>query len=525
MDWVARQDVADGLTSLDAYLAEVFFEDDFADARVGFQRHLDDFGFTVGVGAEVGDLGFGCALRHVVLAVADDGRHGKALDVGRPVLAVAVAHVVDGALVVLLENVGVEDVLAHELLVGHGRDEVAAVAEEEDDVVQVRAVGQEFVLLQAGADEAFLAVDVELLVGLDDLGGVDGVEVAQLRAAGEVLAVLLLEHTEPVDGIFHEVGQVAFGLLDVGLHAGYLLFGLVGVELQDAGHLDFHQAEDVVLRHFADELRVVGRQAQVDVFAGCVHVAGLFEFLVLIDAFFDEYLFERGEVQAFAHLVAVDFQFAAQQVAGVVDGLAQDVAHGEEVGLALVDDAAVGRDAHLAVGEGVEGVDGLVRRRARRQVHQYLDAARCQVLHLAYLDFAFLAGLHDGVAHAGHGLAVGDFADDQRLVVYLLDARTDANRTAAFAVVVLRHVDAAPRLEVGVEAEVLAVQVADGGVAQLVEVVGQDFGRQADGNAFHALGQQQGELDGQGDRFAVAAVVGQLPFRRLGVEHHVEGKP
>ena len=314
---------------------------------------------------------------------------------------------------------------------------------------------------------------------------------------------------------------MAFGLLDVGLHAGYLLLGLVGVELQDAGHLDFHQAEDVVLCHLTDELRIVGRQAQVDVLAGGVHVLGLFEFLVLIDAFFDEYLFERGEVQAFAHLVAVYLQFAAQQVACVVYGLAQHVADGEEVGLAVVDDAAVGRDAHLAVGEGIESVDGLVRRRAGRQVHQYLDVARCQVFHFAYLDFALLAGLHDGVAHAGHGLAVGYLADGQRLVVHLLDARADAHRTAAFTVVVLRHVDAAPRLEVGIERERFAPQT---GYAQLVEVVRQDLGRQADGNAFHALHQQQGELDGQGDRLAIAAVVGQLPLGGLGVEHHVEGK-
>ena len=318
---------------------------------------------------------------------------------------------------------------------------------------------------------------------------------------------------------------MAVNLFDVGFHAGDGFFGLVGVELEDARHLDFHQPQDVVLGHLAYEGGVVGRQAQVDVLAGGVHVRGLFELAVLVDALFDEYFFERGEVQAFHDFATAYLEFAAKQGQGVVYGLAQHVAHGEEVGLLSVDDAAVGRDAHLAVGEGVEGVDGLVRRRARRQVHQYLDAARCQVLHLAYLDFALLAGLHDGVAHAGHGLAVGDFADGERLVVYLLDFRADAHRAAAFAVVVLRHVDAAARLEVGVEAEVFAVEVADGGVAQLVEVVGQDFGRQADGNAFHALGQQQGELDGQGDRFAVAAVVGQLPFRRLGVEHYVEGKP
>lgn len=40
--------------------------------------------------------------------------------------------------------------------------------------------------------------------------------------------------------------------------------------------------------------------------------------------------------------------------------IAQYITHGEEVGLLVVDDTAVGRDAHFTVGEGIEGIDGLV---------------------------------------------------------------------------------------------------------------------------------------------------------------------
>ena len=135
---------------------------------------------------------------------------------------------------------------------------------------------------------------------------------------------------------------MAVNLFDVGFHAGDGFFGLVGVELEDTRHLDFHQPQDVVLGHLAYEGRVVGRQAQVDVLAGGVHVRGLFELAVLVDALFDEYFFERGEVQAFHDFATAYLEFAAKQGQGVVYGLAQHVAHGEEVGLLSVDDAAVG---------------------------------------------------------------------------------------------------------------------------------------------------------------------------------------
>ena len=50
--------------------------------------------------------------------------------------------------------------LADEDLVGHVGDLVGAVAVEDDDVVDVRAVFDKLVLFQAGAHEAVGAVDV-----------------------------------------------------------------------------------------------------------------------------------------------------------------------------------------------------------------------------------------------------------------------------------------------------------------------------------------------------------------------------
>ena len=72
-----------------------------------------------------------------------------------------------GACVAFLEDVHMDNLglllfglaalgLAHENLFGHAHHLVGAVAIEEDDIVNVRAVADKFVLLQTGADEAFL---------------------------------------------------------------------------------------------------------------------------------------------------------------------------------------------------------------------------------------------------------------------------------------------------------------------------------------------------------------------------------
>ena len=97
---------------------------------------------------------------HVIFAVAYYGSHGETLDIMRTFFSVTVDDIVDGAFVVLLEYVGIEYVLAYEFLVCHRSDDVTSVAEEDDNIVEVGAVGYEFVFFQAGTDETLFAVDV-----------------------------------------------------------------------------------------------------------------------------------------------------------------------------------------------------------------------------------------------------------------------------------------------------------------------------------------------------------------------------
>ena len=68
------------------------------------------------------------------------------------------------------------------------------------------------------------------------------------------------------------------------------------------------------------------------------------------------------------------------------------------------------------------------------------------------------------------------------------------------------------------------MQIADGSVAQLHEVVRQNLRRQAYGNTLGTLCQQQGEFHGQCDGLLVSAVIRHLPLRRLCVEHRVQCK-
>ena len=74
---------------------------------------------------------------HVIFAVAYYGSYSKTLDVVRAFFPVAVDNIVNGAFIVLLEYVGIEDILADKLLIRYRSDDVTSVPEENYDIIVI----------------------------------------------------------------------------------------------------------------------------------------------------------------------------------------------------------------------------------------------------------------------------------------------------------------------------------------------------------------------------------------------------
>ena len=129
-----------------------------------------------------------------------------------------------------------------------------------------------------------------------------------------------------------------------------------------------------------------------------VYVGRLLEFLVLIDTFFDEYLFQRAEMILLQQFVLANLQFLTNQVLGALYAVDKHIAHRQELWLIIFDDTAVGRDVNLTIREGIQGIDGLVAADTRSQMYQYLHFCRCQVVHTTCLDLTLLNGFGDAFA-------------------------------------------------------------------------------------------------------------------------------
>ena len=200
-----------------------------------------------------------------------------------------------------------EDVLAHEYLVGHLGNLEFSILVEDDDVVEVGTVAYELVLLQSHSHETFLSVDVELLVCLYYLCHLDGIEVADFRLSRMQFSVFTLQIFKPVDGDIGHVRQVVldFGKFCLDLHQQFI--SLILIIFKDALHLDFQQLENVIpgylamegifhhalAIHFGGEELVFERlQFGIDECHYLVLVLALLELALLVDALFDEDAFQ-----------------------------------------------------------------------------------------------------------------------------------------------------------------------------------------------------------------------------------------
>ena len=81
----------------------------------------------------------------------------------------------------------------------------------------------------------------------------------------------------------------------------------------DTSHLDVFKTQQVIAGHLAHEAWLEWLKSLVDVSQCLIDVGCLLIFLVLLDALFDEDLFERTEHQVFEQFATSHLEFLTKQ--------------------------------------------------------------------------------------------------------------------------------------------------------------------------------------------------------------------
>ncbi|CCY11489.1 unknown [Porphyromonas sp. CAG:1061] len=126
----------------------------------------------------------------MVLPITNQRWNIKPLDVGSPILAISVDHIIYSTLVIADPASYVYDLFANEGFIGHLGNEVPSISQEDNHIIEVRDFADKFVFLQTCADETTLTIYIELFIFQHHLGDLNLIKALDLGEAGIFIALL-----------------------------------------------------------------------------------------------------------------------------------------------------------------------------------------------------------------------------------------------------------------------------------------------------------------------------------------------
>ncbi len=202
--------------------------------------------------------------------------------------------------------------------------------------------------------------------------------------------------------------------------------------------------------------------------------------------------------------------------------MGDDFADRHEPRIFVRDHQGIDRNRHFAVGKRVEGVHHLGGVGSPLEFDLDLHLLRCEIVdagdfYLVLLGRAFYGG-DEGLS----GDAEGQFGDEDALGIGRV--QFGADQDLAHAVLVVGDIHFPPGGKIGIELGSFAAQPVFDRRQHLDKIMRQDLGGHTHGDALRAHRQHQGDLGRESDRFPVAAVVGVLVLRDLGIVEDLLGQ-
>lgn len=396
-----------------------------------------------------------------------------------------------------------EQVGADELFLGQLNDLVMAVFEDQQDFVELRAFDLEFLAGDFVADVAGFAVvgDFERFEG--DFFRIDFVVAAGFGEARIERTVFCEQRFQMSDDVFGEVLEVFTSLAEIAFGFFDLFAMLVDVEEGDSANADLKQAVNIWIGQFADEFLFERFEAVIDRRDNRFVGFALFDFLV--DPFFDENAFESAEMQIVEQFLFSEFEFALESFNELIGISAEDVGDSHLDRAIISDDCDSAGDGDFAIGKCVKCIHQFFRRDTAGGFDLNFDVFGGEIVDAFDFDFAFARGVLDGT-HQRFGCRCGrDFGDGDGGLVFDFDF--GANLDFACAVFIAAGVHEAAGLKIGQALKRLLFQDGNLRFEQLGEIVRQNAGGHADGDAFSAEHEEKWQFARENDGFFIAAIV------------------
>ena len=150
-------------------------------------------------------------------------------------------------------------------------------------------------------------------------------------------------------------------------------------------------------------------------------------------------------------LLELHTELSLEKIAGVHGVIFENVVHGIEFRLVVLYHTGIRSNIAFAVGEGIKGIDGFVRRHACRNMYEDVHLVGGHIFYFPNLDFPLVSRLEYGVDYSVGGFPVRDFGNSNGVSVYFFDSCTQFHAAAAAPFIVFAAIGKSAGREVRVD--------------------------------------------------------------------------
>ncbi len=407
-----------------------------------------------------------------------------------------------------IKGLAVDEFSGEEKFLRRRHDAIAPIRGDPQDEIVFGNRQLELIAPNIASKEArFLVVaQFDVLTGHGLL--VDGLDPGDLRSPRIAIPVFLDQSLHIGDrGPLHIV-QLLFDdpdlLLDL-VDIPAILLDIVG---GNPANPKLEQPLDVVILHRPHEELFVFRHTLGDFVSDGFLGRRLLD--ALVDTLLDEDLLQGQPMLLVDPLGTIVFQLSLELILQTIGQGVDDLGDRQLHRLSIPNHGGIRGYGDRAIRISIELGNHLLGRNPPGQGQFDLHLLGCKIVDRGNLHPALLGSGLDGGDHALGGCSIGDFTDDDALLVEHVDAGSHLH--LATAIVIGIHIQQSALGKVGVEAHRLALDDCDLGLPEFHQVMGQELGRHADGDALAAQHQNYGQFGGKHDGFLATAVIAGNEF-------------
>src|ERR1035437_5278608 len=197
------------------------------------------------------------ASGQIVLLITCQPRNSTTFCKQRSIFPILIYNIVNCALIIFKKDLCIKNIITNKNFLCHPRNEIYTIFSDNYNIIDIRAITDEFIFFKTGTYKSFLIIYIEFCIVGNHFRSLNRIKASQLCFPFPSFAVLFLYLFEIVYGERNEIFKMIFNFFYLGFNSFYMFIGFFYIKFRDPFNLYFRKLDYILSCHFPDRKSVV----------------------------------------------------------------------------------------------------------------------------------------------------------------------------------------------------------------------------------------------------------------------------